>query len=133
MRLHDTRLRPLGLGMGVMPVLMALADGGALSQKELTELARVEQPTMAETLKRMERDGTVQRRPRADDKRGSVFTLTRSGRARMAKAKEVLLRGERDATVGLSEAEREVLIGLLRRVAANVDRSSEDDRTTTIS
>ena len=37
----------------------ALAKGGCLSQKDLARLARVEQPTMAEMLARMERDGAL--------------------------------------------------------------------------
>jgi hypothetical protein len=54
---------------GWVPVLRALAEGGSLAQKELARLARVEQPTMAEMLARMERDRLVERHPNPDDKR----------------------------------------------------------------
>ena len=49
--------------MSHLPVLRALVHGRALSQKDLAEQARVEQPTMAEMLVRMERDGVVEREP----------------------------------------------------------------------
>src|SRR5262252_2229808 len=51
-RVLDARLRPLGFAMSHLPVLRALAQGGALSQKELARMARVEQQTMAELLAR---------------------------------------------------------------------------------
>lgn len=122
LRTHEARLRPLGFGMGSVPVLTALADGRALSQKELTEVARVEQPTMAEMLVRLERDGIVQRKQNPNDKRASLFTLTRVARARLAKAREALVQGDQEAMAGFSEKERAALIQMLQRVAANLER-----------
>nr|WP_275410201.1 MarR family transcriptional regulator [Streptomyces sp. SID14478] len=56
--------------------MAALAQGGAMSQKELARLARIEQPSMAQLLARMERDGLVERAPAPDDRRGSLISLT---------------------------------------------------------
>ena len=121
LRVLDARLRPLGFAMSHLPVLRALAEGGALSQKDLARVARVEQPTMAEMLSRMERDGLVQREPNPDDKRGSLTSLTRSARMRFPKARETLLAGEREALAGFSDEEKTLLLELLRRVVNNVD------------
>src|ERR1700761_1144813 len=77
LRVLESRLRPFGFGMSHLPVLTALEEREALSQKELARLARVEQPTMAELLGRMDRDGVVQREPNPDDKRGSLVSLSR--------------------------------------------------------
>ena len=120
LRLHEARLKPLGFGMGQMPVLHALQDGAALSQKELALFARVEQPTMAEMLARMERDGVVEREPNSRDRRGSLISLTRSSRLRWPKAKAALMQGERDATAGFSDEEKALLVKLLRRVVGNL-------------
>jgi MarR family transcriptional regulator for hemolysin len=120
-RVLDARLRPLGFAMSHLPVLRALAEGGALSQKDLARTARVEQPTMAEMLARMERDGLVQREPNPHDKRGSLTSLTRSARTRFPKAGETLMAGEREAMAGFSDQEKAMLLGLLRRVVKNVD------------
>ena len=125
LRLHEARLRPLGFGMSNLPVLIALEDGGALAQKELAQLARVEQPTMAEMLSRMERDGIVERAPNPNDKRASLTSLSRRSRARLPKAKEALMQGEREAMTGLSKAEKEQLLGLLRRVVGNLEETIE--------
>jgi len=121
MRLHEGRLRALGLGMSQLPVLFALEEEGALSQKELAQRARVEQPTMAEMLGRMERDGLVEREANPEDKRGSLTSVTRSARAKLPKAKAALLQGEQEAMAGLSEEEKRLLLGLLRRVVRNVE------------
>jgi len=119
-RVIDAQLRPLGFSIGHLPVLRALAEGGSLAQKELARLARVEQPTMAEVLARMERDNLVERRPNPDDKRGSLTSLSRSARARFPKAAEILVEGERQAMTGFSEEEKALFISFLRRLVQNL-------------
>ncbi|MEV7801480.1 MarR family transcriptional regulator [Microbispora sp. NPDC088329] len=123
-RLHELRLRPIGLSMANAAVLLTLAEDGPLSQKDLTRLARVEQPTMAEMLSRMERDGLVCRQRNPRDRRGSLFSLTDLARDRLDLVREALLQGERDALSGLTDEETEQLIRLLRRVAGNVDQAA---------
>jgi MarR family transcriptional regulator for hemolysin len=120
-RVVDARLRPHGFALSQLPVLRALAERGPLSQKELARVARVEQPTMAELLGRMERDGLVQREPNPEDRRASLTSLTRSARARFPKAAEILMASEREATAGLSEQERGTLRELLQRVVKNLE------------
>lgn len=124
-RLQDERLRPLGFGMGHMPVLHALQDGGALSQKELAQRARVEQPTMAEMLGRMERDGVVEREPNPADKRGTLISLSRRARARWPKGKEALMQVEAEAMAGFSAKEKATLRALLQRVVENLERKPD--------
>jgi DNA-binding MarR family transcriptional regulator len=101
--------------------LFALEEGEPLSQKELAEAARIEQPSMAELLARMERDGVVQREPNPEDKRGSLTSLTRAARARLPDAKEALWQGEDEATAELSEREKATLIKLLQKVVRNLE------------
>jgi MarR family transcriptional regulator for hemolysin len=72
----ERHLAPLGLSPGHMPVLLALEDGTAQTQKTLAERAGVEQATMTATLTRMERDGLVSRRPNPEDGRSTLVALT---------------------------------------------------------
>lgn len=125
-RLQDARLRPLGFGMAQMPILHALKDGAPRSQKDLAHSARVEQPTMAEMLARMERDGVVQREPNPKDGRGRLTSLTRRAHLRWPKAKMELIRTEGEAMAGFSPGEKETLMNLLQRVIANLDRQGTD-------
>jgi MarR family transcriptional regulator for hemolysin len=121
----DARLRPLGFSMGQLPVLRALAPGPALMQRDLAREAGVEQPTMAELLRRMERDGVIERQANPDDGRGALISLAPRSRSRLKKARAALIEGERAATAGLTEDERRQLRGLLRRVARNLEDGAQ--------
>ena len=68
-RLSEARLKPLGFGVGHLPVLVALQDGRASTQRDLARFAKIEQPPMAQMLARMERDGLIQRTPDPADGR----------------------------------------------------------------
>lgn len=122
LRLQEGRIRPFGFGMSQMPVLHALQDGGSLSQKELAAWARVEQPTMAEMLARMERDGVIHREPNPKDGRGTLISLTPTSLSRLPEAKEALIEGEQEAMAGFSAAEKELLLTLLQRVVSNLEK-----------
>ena len=80
LRLADIRFRPLGLGVASFPVLSMLRTGQKLSQKELALCARIEQPSMAQLLSRLERDGMIKRSPDPADGRRVVMSVTKAGR-----------------------------------------------------
>jgi len=121
-RLSEARLRPLGFGVGHLPVLVALADGQASTQRDLARFARTEQPPMAQMLARMERSGLITRAPDPADRRSSRIELTRRAQARLPDAVAVLLEGNRDALRGFTDAEAALLTDLLARLIANLDR-----------
>jgi DNA-binding MarR family transcriptional regulator len=120
-RIGDARLRALGFATAQLPVLTALKDGARLSQGELARWAKVEQPTMAQLLSRMERDGIVRREPDPADRRSSLISLTDRARANLPAGREILIRGNADMTKGLSDAEVSTLLSLLERVLANIE------------
>ena len=70
-----------GLQPGYLPVLFALWEEEGRSQSELATIAEIEQPTMAATLTRMERDGLILRERHPSDKRASRVLLTDRARA----------------------------------------------------
>lgn len=121
-RLSEARLKPLGFGVGQLPVLVALRDGHASTQRDLARFAKVEQPPMAQMLARMERDGLIRRTPDPVDRRSSRITLTERAEARLPDAIIVLLQGNREALHGFTDGERASLVDLLTRMLANLDR-----------
>lgn len=121
-RLSEARLKPLGFGVGQLPVLVALQNGNVSSQRDLARFARTEQPPMAQMLARMERDGLIHRTPDPDDGRSSRISLTTAAEARMPEAIATLFEGNREALQGFTETEAEQLTGLLRRLIDNLDR-----------
>ena len=120
-RLSEARLKPLGFGLGQLPVLVALRDGRASTQRDLARFARTEQPPMAQMLARMERDGLIRRTPDPDDRRSSRVTLTEAAAQAMPAAIAELLQGNREALRGFSAAEEAQFVGLLTRLIANLD------------
>jgi DNA-binding MarR family transcriptional regulator len=125
-RLSEARLKPLGFGLGQVPVLVALRDGQASTQRDLARFAKVEQPPMAQMLARMERDGLIRRTPDPVDGRSSRVTLTEAAEARLPDAVATLLQGNQEVLDGFSEAETRVLVDLLTRLIANLDRVASE-------
>ena len=80
LRLGERRVKPHGFSIGQLPVLYLLRDGKAMSQRDLARAAKVEQPSMAQILARMERDGLVQRTPMPGDGRSQLVSLTKAAR-----------------------------------------------------
>jgi MarR family transcriptional regulator, transcriptional regulator for hemolysin len=121
-RLSEARLKPLGFGVGHLPVLVALRDGRASTQRDLARFAKIEQPPMAQMLARMERDGLIQRAPHPADGRSSRITLTEAAEARLPDAVNVLLRGNQEALRDFTDEEAALLVALLTRLIANLDQ-----------
>lgn len=121
-RMADPRLREIGFAMGQLPVLMALKDGRPHSQAELARLAQVEQPSMAQLLARMERDGLIERVPDPDDGRSRLVLLTPACRERMHESRAVMQALAAEALQEFSAEERAELGRLVRRLADKMDR-----------
>ncbi len=121
-RLSEARLKPLGFGVGHLPVLVALRDGRASTQRDLARFARIEQPPMAQMLARMERDGLIERKPDPADGRSSRVSLTQTAEARLPSAIATLIEGNDEALHGFTDEEAAQLVALLTRLIANLDR-----------
>lgn len=131
-RLSEARLKPLGFGVGHLPVLVALRDGRASTQRDLARFAKIEQPPMAQMLARMERDGLIERSPHPADGRSSRISLTKVAEARLPEAVAVLLLGNREVLRDFSEAEAKQLVALLTRLIAGLDRIASTEASATV-
>lgn len=125
-RHFEQRLRPFDAGMAYLPVLFGLdqSENGTLLQKQLVELAYVEQPTMAALLTRMERDGLIEREAHPTDKRASHICLSEKAKQRLPSVKEEIVAVAEQAMTGFTDEERSALICLLQRVAKNLNSST---------
>ena len=119
-RRADTKLRDIGISTSQFPVLVALKDGAKLTQKELALLANVEQPSMAQLLARMERDGRIRREADPNDGRSSLISLTNKAISLFSPVRAILTQGNQEALVEFDESEIEQLVALLHRVIGNV-------------
>lgn len=125
-RLAEQRLRPLGLGVAHVPVLLALSREGALTVGDLARRARVEQPTATALVRRMEAAGLVDRGPDPRDRRSTRLRLSARGEEVVEQALRMRREAVDAATADLSAAEVRQLDELLGRVRAAVERALAD-------
>ena len=96
--------------------LLELWEEDGRTQKDLVRRLDIEQATMANTLKRMERDGLIIRQENPKDRRAQLIRLTEKARALQDDATAAANAVNAIALGGLSEDERRVFIRMMTRV-----------------
>ena len=117
-RLWQARLAPLGLDPRHVMLLRHVAVEEGRSQQTLGEGLRIPPSRMVALVDALEERGLLRRRPNPDDRRVRALHLTPDGRQLLGKVMEMSVEHERELCEGLRPAEREQLITLLSRVAA---------------
>ncbi|MCP3803278.1 MarR family transcriptional regulator [Allokutzneria sp. A3M-2-11 16] len=114
------RVERHGVVPGQFPALLSLYERDGLTQAELCRQVRVEQPTMAKTLQRMERDGLIRRERHPTDARQVLVFLTE----RAEELREPLARAgtgvNADAVRGLTEEQVATLMTCLTQITDNL-------------
>lgn len=121
--LHD-EISPLGVVPGQFAQLLALYEQDGITQQELCEIVQIEQPTMANTLRRMERDGLIERAAHPTDGRKQLIMLTdkaRKMKARLVGAAEGV---NAAASRGLNASDTGRLMEVLRTLGSNLEEPS---------
>jgi DNA-binding MarR family transcriptional regulator len=116
------RIEPLGIAPAQFMVLLELWEEDGLTQRDLVARLAVEQATMANTLKRMERDGLIQRRPSETDKRARIILLSDTARALRQDAVKGASEVNAKALAKLEPGEQQELIRLMRKVVEALQR-----------
>jgi DNA-binding MarR family transcriptional regulator len=123
-RLYDKRLldvlAPFGVAPGQFPALVMLFQKDGLTQADLCRRIGVEQPTMANTLARMERDGLIRRDADAGDKRRSFIYLTAKSKAAQEAVMDEARKVAAQAVATLSASEQDTLFALMARLTENL-------------
>ncbi|MGI5126807.1 MarR family winged helix-turn-helix transcriptional regulator [Pseudonocardia sp. CA-107938] len=124
--LEERLLRVFGrydLGRGEFDVLATLRRAGApfeLSAGELGESTMVTSGAVSKRVDRLERAGLVTRRAAESDGRGRLISLTERGRALIDEALAEHTRNETQLVSGLTTAERDTLVDLLRKLGSTL-------------
>ncbi len=121
-----TQIAPFGVAPGQFPALLSLFEEDGLTQTEMCRRVQVGQPTMANTLRRLERDGLVTRTPDPGDGRSSRVRLTDRAREIEDDLVRIGQGINASAVVGMSEAEAEAL---LKSIALLIDNLTPSDAT----
>ena len=109
-------IAPLGLAPAQLMVLRELWKHDGLTQSQLARRLDVEQPTMANTLKRMARDGLVTREPHPGDSRASLVRATPHARSLETAAKAAAKSVTARAFVALTRKEQKRFLALSQSV-----------------
>lgn len=120
-QLMDRTVRPHGVAVAYVPIFFALSDGAEMTQAELARFMALEQPTMAATLSRMERDGLLIRRADPEDGRKMLLALAPEAREKMDVVADAVAAVNGRAMEGLTEDERQTYLRLLGRIVANLE------------
>ena len=105
---------------GQFPALVMLYQQDGLTQADLCKRINVEQPTMANTLNRMERDGLIRREADASDKRRARIYLTDRALAFKDNLMETARQVPTQALAGLSGPEQDMVFHLIGKMIENL-------------
>jgi len=117
-------LRSLDLYPGQELLIMALSEGGPQTQTQLGGIERIDHSTIAKSLRRMEVAGLILRQPSQNDRRATIVSLTRKGKALYAKIIAVWRELERVTVLELDDDLRKLLSVTMRRVEATIANES---------
>jgi MarR family transcriptional regulator, transcriptional regulator for hemolysin len=110
-----------GVFPGVNPVIAWLMQLSESTQSELTRLIGIEQPTMALTLRRMERDGLIARSPDPTHGRRTTVKLTAKGRKLSELMRSAAHEVEKVATKGLTKSEVDEFFRIANTMTKNLN------------
>lgn len=117
----DARLKKFGIAGAAVPVLAILKAEGVGTQRDLADRIGTEQPTMAQLLKRMERDGLIVRTANPNDARSAHVSLTEHASRALPAARLEMQKGYELVAASFSERELATLTRLLERYLASVE------------
>jgi DNA-binding MarR family transcriptional regulator len=118
-RASHTRAADALATVGLTPALFGLlnvigAREGAI-QQELGAAMGIDPSTMVSLIDQLESAGLAKRRPSARDRRAREIAITPKGRRLLERSRRLISQVEDQVLGGLSAAEREELLALLRR------------------
>ncbi|MGP4049779.1 MarR family winged helix-turn-helix transcriptional regulator [Streptomyces sp. 2A115] len=116
-QLFNTFLQESGLRLRHYALLRFLATSEGALQRELSSRLGYDPSAIVGLVDDLEKLGFAERRPSPDDRRSRTVVLTKDGRAFLRDTDEAGLRVTNDLLHPLDPAERDVLHGLLQRVA----------------
>jgi len=123
-RLYDRclqdALKEFNVAPGQFAPLVMLFEEDGLTQAELCRRINVEQPTMANTLERMERDGLIKRKADSDDRRRAHVFLTSRAKDIQAQVMEAARAVSNRTVAKLTAGEQDDMFRLVARMVENL-------------
>ncbi len=123
-KMHRKKMERLLEGTGLHRaqhrLLMTLSEGKFESQAELAAVLEISTATVAVSLKKLERDGYIQKTTKKDDSRAKFVSLTEKGEDVVARSREIFAYMDQSVIRGFSEEELVTLRKFLKQMYDNV-------------
>ena len=130
MRLYFSRnftlFEKIDLHPGQVPILNTMARIDGLSQKEIADRLCVTAPTVAVSLKRLERAGYVVRRPDKNDQRISRNYITQKGRDCVRQIDDIIAQVDQETFAGFTPEEKMLMRRLFLIMKENLSKVSDE-------
>ena len=110
----------LTLGQGQPRILARLLQGDGLTQRELADMIHVSAATMANSLKRLERNGYIQRQSDEKDSRCNRIVITQKGLEAVERCQDAFDYVDTRLYAGFTPEEVERLKNAFRRMLQNM-------------
>ncbi len=114
----------LGLYFGQPSILEFILQNNNCTQKELAEHLHISPPSVATTLKRMEKAGFIERIEDKSDTRKKRLTVTEKGENVLHDFRKLCDETDLQLFINFSEDEKEQLMSYLKRLNANIADSN---------
>lgn len=118
--LLDTELRKYGLTIALWPTLMCLWEEEGVTQKEISDKARVQRSTTTRTLDKLEALGLIERKADPNSRRVFKIFLTDKGRKLEEELLPIPLALTKKFLEPLSANEQEDLIRILQKLVKTI-------------
>jgi DNA-binding MarR family transcriptional regulator len=114
------QLKSIQLSFRSFAVLSALSEEPISSQLKLARRIGLDKTTMMNTLDELETEELIERGRSQEDRRLRTVLLTRSGAARLEKAKGLISTSEEEALAGLPALKQQQLHALLNELGSSL-------------
>ncbi len=122
--------KQLGLTPAQWKVILALDITDGLTQKEVADMIYVDSSTLVPVIDKMEKDGLVQRKPDAKDRRVNRIFLTKKAESTVDSIVLIILQLRKMIYQGISESSIESLKNTLKIILENSNTAIANTKTT---
>lgn len=120
MHSHEKQIRKIteeeGLFYGQFPILACLIREGSLTQREISNYLQVSAPTVATSVKRLERTGAIKKYNCDEDMRRTIIEITEDGKKRTECCAKRFYELDKSIFSCLSEEEKQLFFELVIRL-----------------
>lgn len=127
-RIMESSLEKVGVFQGQHRILMELSENKYHSQKEIAAAMKVSTATIAIALKKLEKNGYINKITDEEDNRLNIIVITEKGRNVIEMSRQLF--NDIDSTMfeGFSNEEKKNFINMLDRIEYNLLRYEENKK-----